>query len=550
MIYSSVSSENPWTTISPKVLRPSTKQRPFHLNPILSFHRQNPDTINSPVNPTEPKTQLRSPILINPTQVIYKKTKRSRIHEERRGFPQLGSQQMLFLCGFGYWMQGFRCFPWLALNFHMAHNLNMHPSTLQLVQHSGNLPMVAKPFYGILSDALYISGAHRLPYISIGVLLQVLSWGPMAVIPVAAKALPTLMACVLLSNLGASITEVAQDALVAEYGQEKNMKGLQSYAFMASAAGGILGNLIGGYFLMKTPPRTMFLVFSVLLSAQLAISLRIREESLGLPQLPDHYLMRKPIFESMRKQFTELVMGIQEESIVRPLTWIVASIAMVPVLSGSIFCYQTQCLHLDPSVIGMSRVIGQLMLLSTAVLYDCYWKKIPMRKLVGVVQLVYAFSLLLDLLLVRQINVRLGIPNEVFVLCFSGLAETIAQFKLLPFTVLFASLCPRGCEGSLTSFLASALCLSSIASGFLGVGLASLIGVTAGDYSSLPFGILVQFIAALLPLGWLCNLPMSEAVVGKERKRGLSRRSLKSRRVGRVVYGSVSIYRRERESEA
>lgn len=173
-----------------------------------------------------------------------------------------------------------------------------------------------------------------------------------------------------------------------------------------------------------------------------------------------------------------------------------------------------------------------------------------MRKLVGVVQLVYAFSLLLDLLLARQINVRLGIPNEVFVLCFSGLAETIAQFKLLPFTVLFASLCPRGCEGSLTSFLASALCLSSIASGFLGVGLASLIGVTAGDYSSLPFGILVQFIAALLPLGWLCNLPMSEAVVGKERKRGLSRRSQKSRRVGRVVYGSVFIYRRERESEA
>ncbi|XP_021806917.1 probable folate-biopterin transporter 8, chloroplastic isoform X1 [Prunus avium] len=550
MIYSSVSSENPWTTISPKVLRPSTKQRPFHLNPILCFHRQNPDTINSPVNPTEPKTHLRSPILINPTQVIYRKTKRSRIHEERRGFPHLGSQQMLFLCGFGYWMQGFRCFPWLALNFHMVHRLNMHPSTLQLIQHSGNLPMVAKPFYGILSDALYISGAHRLPYISIGVLLQVLSWGPMAVIPVAAKSLPTLMACVLLSNLGASITEVAQDALVAEYGQEKNMKGLQSYAFMASAAGGILGNLIGGYFLMKAPPRTMFLVFSVLLSAQLAISLRIREESLGLPQLPDHYLTRKPIFESIRKQFSELMMGIQEESIVRPLTWIVASIAMVPVLSGSIFCYQTQHLHLDPSVIGMSRVIGQLMLLSTAVLYDRYWKKVPMRKLVGVVQLVYAFSLLLDLLLVRQINVRLGIPNEVFVLCFSGLAETIAQFKILPFIVLFASLCPRGCEGSLTSFLASALCLSSIASGFLGVGLASLIGVTAGDYSSLPFGILVQFIAALLPLGWLCNLPMSEAVIGKERKRGLSRRSQKSRRVGRVVYGSVFIYRRERESEA
>ncbi|KAM1832922.1 hypothetical protein ACFX13_022799 [Malus domestica] len=136
-------------------------------------------------------------------------------------------------------------------------------------------------------------------------------------------------------------------------------------------------------------------------------------------------------------------------------------------------------------------------------------------------QLVYAFSLL-DLVLVRQINVRLGILNEVFVLRFSRLAETIAQFKILPFTVLFANICPRG---SLTSFLASALSLSSIASGFLGVGLASLIGITAGDYSSLVLGIMAQFLAVLLPLGWLHNLPMSEGVVGKERKRGFYRRS-------------------------
>ncbi|GAB4851370.1 hypothetical protein Ancab_030772 [Ancistrocladus abbreviatus] len=44
----------------------------------------------------------------------------------------------------------------------------LEPSVLQLVQNSGNLPMVAKPLYGILSDALYIGGAHRIPYVSIG----------------------------------------------------------------------------------------------------------------------------------------------------------------------------------------------------------------------------------------------------------------------------------------------------------------------------------------------------------------------------------------------
>lgn len=357
------------------------------------------------------------------------------------------------------------------------------------------------------------------------------------------------MAFVLLSNFGASITEVAKDALVAEYGQIHNINGLQSYALMALAAGGILGSLLGGYFLMKVPPRTMFLLFTLLLSLQFGYSLRTREESLGLARLPDHKLMKKSISESISQQFSELRMAISDDSIFCPLAWIVASIVMVPSLSGSIFCYQTRCLQLNPSVIGMSRVIGQLMLLSTTVLYNRYWRKVPMRKLVGAVQMVYAGSVLLDLVLVKQINLKLGIPNDMFALCFSGLAEIIAQFKLLPFSVLFACLCPIGCEGSLTSFLASALCISSIISGCFGIGLALSLGITSGDYSKLPMGIVVQFVAALAPLLWIHHLPMSQGTSGEERKRGMSKRTRRNRRVGRVVFDSVSVYRRERASE-
>lgn len=358
------------------------------------------------------------------------------------------------------------------------------------------------------------------------------------------------MACVLLSNLGASITEMAKDALVAEYGQKHKISGLQSYALMASAAAAILGNLIGGYILMKTSPRTMFLIFAVLLSFQLVNSLRTREESLGLSsQLSDNNLMRSSVIESTRKKFSDLMLAISEENIYRPLTWIVASIAMVPSLSGSIFCYQTQCLHLDPSVIGMSKVIGQLTLLSTTILYDQHWRKVPIRGLASATQILYAGSLLLDLVLVKQININLGIPNELFALCFSGLAEVVAQFKVLPFSVLFASLCPRGCEGSLTSFFASILCLSSIVGGMLGVGLASTMGIMTGDYLRLPVGIVVQFLAALVPLLWIHHLPMSQEITEKEMKRRMSKRTRRNRRVGRVVFSSVYVYRREREYE-
>ncbi|KAE8650320.1 probable folate-biopterin transporter 9, chloroplastic isoform X1 [Cucumis sativus] len=546
MISSLISPNFPFPSLKSNFARPKTSLS-FH-KPVLCFHHRNPNIFENPSKPIAIfiKTVLES----NPDRVLFREVKKREGNGGRRGVSLVGSNQMLLLCGLGYWVQGFRCFPWLALNFHMAHYLNLHPSLLQLVQNSGNLPMVAKPLYGILSDALYIGGARRVPYISIGVLLQVLSWGSLALIPVAGEALPALMACVLLSNLGASITEVAKDALVAEYGQTNKICGLQSYTFMALAVGGVLGNFIGGYNLLSSPPRKMFLLFSILLSLQLSVSLATREESLGLLQLPEPDVQGKSIMENVRNQISELVTVISDPSVSRPLAWIVASIAIVPLLSGSIFCYQTQCLNLDPSIIGMSRVVSQLVLLSVTVLYDRHWKRVPMKKLIGMVQILYALSFLLDIVLMKQINLKLGISNELFALCFSGLAETIAQFKLLPFSVLFASLSPKGCEGSLISFFASAVCLSSIVSGFLGIGLASLIGIGSGNYSSLPVGILIQFIAALFPLTCIHFVPMKSPVLEREKKRVMSRRSRKNRRVGRVMYsGSVCAYRRERESE-
>ncbi|GMH08274.1 hypothetical protein Nepgr_010114 [Nepenthes gracilis] len=521
------------------------------MKPILCFDSSNPRSFafRKIINkPSKPIIHYIKSIVIAPREAPYNDEERKRGgHEEREIRGQMGSKQMLLLCGFGYWIQGFRCFPWLALNFHMAQNLNFQPSILQLVQNSSSFPMVAKPLYGILSDALYIGGAHRIPYISIGVLLQVLSWGPLAMFPIVGDTLATLLTCVLLSNLGAAVTEVAQDALVAEYGQKHKIIGLQSYTFMAIAVAGILGNSLGGMLLTKAHPRTVLVVFTSLLLVQLAISFTTREDSLALSQSLDHDIKGKQsIFESIRMQFSNLRVALNDKNISRPLAWAVASISIVPILSGSIFCYQTQFLGLDPSIIGMCRVIGQMVLLSLTVLYDRFWKRTSIRKLITIVQFFYAASLLLDLFLVKQVNIKVGIPNDIFALCFSGLAETIATFKTVPFFVLIASLCPHGCEASLTSFLASALCLSSIISGFLGIWLASLLGITSGNYSGLPVGISLQCLAALLPLRWINSLPDSEPTIEKEWKRGESRRRRRSRRIGRAMINSIFAYRRRK----
>nr|VDD41509.1 unnamed protein product [Brassica oleracea] len=533
------------------------------INPLLSIQNSPTTFMNPPFSFFNTKLQQQQPEKQNKSNTLFIVETKSRrattfsclsISRKRRSngvseseetvrYEQMGGGGISVLCGLGYWVQGSRCFPWLALNFHMVNTLGLQPSTLQLVQYSCLLPMVAKPLYGVLSDVLYIGSGRRVPYISIGVSLQVLAWGTMALFQGAREVLPSLIACALLSNLGASITEVAKDALVAEYGLRYRINGLQSYALMASAAGGVLGNLLGGYLLLRTPPKISFLVFTAVLSLQLLVSLSSREESFGLPRRKE----TSSVVMSVKKQLSNLMDAIQEEDISQPMIWAVVSISMVPLLSGSVFCYQTQVLNLDPSVIGMSKVIGQVMLLCLTVVYDRYLKTLPMRPLIHIVQLLYALSILLDYILVKQINLGVGISNEVFVLCFSSLAEILAQFKILPFAVRLANMCPQGCEGSVTSFLASSLCLSQIVSAFLGVGLANVIGVTSSNYSNLPSGIIVQSLAALVPLCFMHFVPMSEPVVEKGAKRGLSTRS--RRIVGRVIRQESVAYRRGRESE-
>lgn len=73
-----------------------------------------------------------------------------------------------WLLAMGFSVQGFRCFPWMAVNFFLKDGLCVSPSALQILMNSANLPMIGKPLYGILSDAVSINGDHRLPYVAIG----------------------------------------------------------------------------------------------------------------------------------------------------------------------------------------------------------------------------------------------------------------------------------------------------------------------------------------------------------------------------------------------
>ncbi|XP_075510997.1 putative folate-biopterin transporter 7 isoform X2 [Primulina tabacum] len=376
------------------------------------------------------------------------------------------------LLGIGYWVQGLRCFPWMGVNFFLKDGLKMDPSTLQILQNSANLPMVAKPFYGILSDSFYISGQHRVPYIAIG----------------ETGRKPTSSKNVKSSSSGA----------------------LQSFTWMASSIGGVLGNLIAGISIGQFSPRMMFLIFGILLCFQFLVTMFVSEDTLDLPKSPSNV--------GFKKQLSELMAALQKPEIFYSIIWFALSYAVIPALTGTMFYYQTEHLNIKSSLLGISKVFGQAAMLLWGVVYNRHLKSISGRKLIAVVQISMAVFMISDFLFVKGVYKSIGIPDSLYVVVFSGLLEVLYFFKILPFNVLMAQLCPPGYEGSVMAFVMSAIALAFIVSGYLGVALASLVGITGDNFQGLPRGLLIQAACTILPVFWVSCIPDDQKSSTTKRK--------------------------------
>ncbi|KAH0690005.1 hypothetical protein KY289_017363 [Solanum tuberosum] len=433
----------------------------------------------------------------------------------RKGGGGNGSEGMRkLLLGLGFLVQGFRCFPWMAVNFFLKDGLKVDPSTLQILQCSANLPMVAKPFYGILSDSFYIFGQHRVPYIAFGAFLQAVSWIAIFLSP-SNISFFTITLYLLLGNLGASVVEVANDAMVAELGKppsssSKNSPNsssgqVQSFVWIAASVGGVLGNLAGGIAIDRFSPQVMFLMFGILLSIQFLVTIFIHESSLDLPKSPSD--------RGIKTQLSELLVALRKPEIYYSILWFAASYAMIPALTGTMFYYQTEHLGIESSVLGISKVFGQAAMLLWGIIYNKNLKSMSPRKLISAIQATMAVFMFSDFLFVKGVYRMFGIPDSLYVVLFSGLLEVLYFFKILPFNVLMAQLCPPGCEGSVMAFLMSALAIAIIISGYLGVVLSSFVQVTANDFSGLGHALLIQAACTLLPI--YCSSCIPDGVKAK-----------------------------------
>lgn len=421
----------------------------------------------------------------------------------------------VLLMGLCFFTQAMRCFPWMAMTYFYKDNLKVDPGTMQFLLSTAALPMVAKPVYGIISDSVYIKGAHRVPYLIIAGGLQLFAWTSIALVSKVSSTATILTTFLTITNFGGAISEVVQDAMLAEAG--KNRVGaqqgeLQSFAWLCMATGGVVGNLTAGYAMKLLTPTAMAQTFMFLLSLQVLMSFTVSEKSMGLGPVkkdddPGAKEGKKDLASAIRDQISQVKYSLQKPALYKPLLWFLSSYAVIPGIGGAIFFFQTEHLGLEASALGVARLVGQSGLLLGSMLYNKALKGVPLRRILATVQILLSLCMMTDIVIVKRINLQIGIPDKWFVLGASAFVEAIGQFKFLPFTVMLAQLCPRGCEASVFAFFASAQTVAVLTNGYLGVALANHLKISASDFSGLPLGIVIQSFCAMLPVFWIGLIP-------------------------------------------
>ncbi|ONK66700.1 uncharacterized protein A4U43_C06F11060 [Asparagus officinalis] len=459
-----------------------------------------------------------------------------------------------------YFTQGFRSFVWTAVSYQMKDMLKLSPSASQFVVSVAYFPWSIKPLYGILSDCIPIRRKKRKPYLVLATILSLFPWLVMGSTSLRSSR-NFLMALLTIQNLGTAMADVVIDAMIAEAvrAEKAEFSGdLQSLSWSAMALGGICGSLLGGYTLSTLRTDTIFLLFSILPIIQLLSCAFIEEVPSETPKMDQnghehmqnhsdsstrsssseksysqttrrrkdshkkeeketismkseittvHSSITPRWHESLKSAFFSLCRAFRQPIIIRPMAWFFFSNVAVPNLSTVMFYYQTEVLHLEASFLGTARVIGWFGLMLGTYTYNRCLKRMKLRRILMVTHIGLAIVNLVDILLVSRSNIQLGIPDKYMVLGGSAVGDTINQFKLMPFLILSGQLCPPGIEGTLFALFMSINNFGNTLGSFFGAALASMLNISSGSYQNLLYGLIMQLICTLIPVGFLFLIP-------------------------------------------
>lgn len=400
------------------------------------------------------------------------------------------------------------------------------PATqMQIYQGVTQLPWAMKPIIGLVSDICPIQGYNKAPYMIITSVFGVASFLYIGVSPVSALPVGLLVICFIFIQLQGSTADLLTEAKYAEKMRQnpKNGPALLTYVWFGMQVGMLMAVLFSGVAIARFGPHNVYLLAALPATVVLVpVALNYLEESpLSKRQVSEAWsrfmAQGETVVLCMLMLCGTLMLtfvGLTTSSHGTHITGIVAifvacvilvgfSVLLSPVIAkfnafsllqssmslsvgGAAFYFFTDTPeqypegpHFSPfffnSVVG---VVSSIVSLFGIYCYQRFMSTWTYRNILLATNVAYSLICLPDIILFTRYNLKLGIPDHVFMLGATVAQTIIYQWQWMPQVVILSNLCPKGMEATMYALLAGCHNLGGTIAANCGAIVLDLLGCT------------------------------------------------------------------------
>ncbi|XP_047969746.1 probable folate-biopterin transporter 2 isoform X1 [Salvia hispanica] len=394
----------------------------------------------------------------------------------------------------------------VGTQFYMKDVQKVQPSEAQVYAGITSLPWIVKPLWGILTDVFPISGYQRRPYFVLAGALGIVSMLFLSLHP----GLHIVLALLSLTAASASvaIADVTVDACVAQKsGLHHSLAAdMQSLCSLSSSIGALVGFSLSGLFVHLIGPQGVYGLLTIPAGLVFVVGVLLKEQRISS-------FAYEQISQNLANAGKAMWNTFKCPDVWRPCLYMYLSFSLGLSVSEGMFYWATDS-PAGPSfskeIIGYIMAIGSVGSLLGAILYQYGLKDYPFRDLLFWVQILYCLSGMLDLALVLRWNLKLGVPDFVFVVVDASVSQMIGRLKWMPLLVLSSKLCPPGIEGTFFALLMSIDNAGLLTSSWLGGILLHILNVTRTEFDNMWLAILIRNVLRITPLFLLFLVPRAD----------------------------------------
>jgi len=431
--------------------------------------------------------------------------------------------------------------------------MGVSAARLQMLKAAAIAPWALKPVIALLSDAVPIGGYKKMPYVVIFTLLSLV--GCLLLGTGMAASVPAIVASLFLIFLQVSSVDLLVEAKQSEEVKAKSKQGPQFFTFtwLGINIGQVMGVCLVGMLIHYAGPRLPYLIafpfVAIVLWPTLSNFLGERpvpyeERSTYMPLVLKHpilctltlligclilglimltFFLTEGQLLILSLGFASLVLSaflifIRPE-IMGPITFYFLLGLFSFNIDGALFYFYTDTPEQYPegphfsawfytSALGATIFLGIMVgFISGAELF----KNWSYRGILKVTVMLRAITQLALVPVLLRWNLRMGIPDHLWVLAVTGVDTMVFAWRWIPKQVMGAHLTPRGVEATMLGLSAGTFNMAMILSSYCGGYLLHRFGVRpeGADGESLMFQHLwmAQVVAALAPCTLLFIMP-------------------------------------------